>query len=68
MEDKNPFSLDSNQYIMLSSYLYHNNDKEINEEIDKFEKFIFMEYGLKCGIFKINSIEKINFLKFFIRS
>jgi hypothetical protein len=49
MEDKNPFSLDSNQYIMLSSYLYHNNDKEINDEIEKFDKLIFMEYGLKVG-------------------
>ncbi len=34
---------------MLSSYLFHNNDKEINEEIAKFDKLIFMEYGLKCG-------------------
>ena len=49
MENKNPFSLDSNQYMMLCSYLYHNGDEETFAELEKFDKYILMEYGLKSG-------------------
>lgn len=49
MDDKNPFSLDSNQYMMLCSYLYHNGDEETLAELEKFDKYILMEYGLKSG-------------------
>jgi hypothetical protein len=49
MEDKNPFSLDSTQYIMLCSYLYHNADEEMLNELQKFDKYILMEYGLKVN-------------------
>lgn len=49
MEDKNPFSLDSTQYMMLCSYLYHHGDQETTSELEKFDNFIFMEYGLKSG-------------------
>lgn len=49
MENKNPFSLDSSQQMMLCSYLYHNGDNETNAELEKFDRFILMEYGLKSG-------------------
>lgn len=49
MEDKNPFSLDSTQYMMLCSYLYHHGDQETTLELEKFENYILMEYGLKSG-------------------
>ena len=49
MENKNPFALDSNQYMMLCSYLYHNGDEETFSELDKFDKYVLMEYGLKAG-------------------
>ncbi len=49
MDNKNPFNLDSNQYIMLSSYLYHAGDKEMVEELEKIDKCVFMEYGIKAG-------------------
>jgi hypothetical protein len=49
MDNKNPFSLDSDQYMMLCSYLYHAGDTEMLEELDKIDKSVFMEYGLKCG-------------------
>lgn len=49
MDNKNPFSLDSNQFMMLCSYLYHNGDAETFAELEKFDKYILMEYGLKSG-------------------
>jgi hypothetical protein len=49
IENKNPFSLDSNQFMMLCSYLYHNGDAETFAELEKFDKYILMEYGLKVG-------------------
>ncbi|CAF0708130.1 unnamed protein product [Brachionus calyciflorus] len=49
MDDKNPFSLDSTQYMMLCSYLYHNGDEETLSELEKFDKYVLMEYGLKSG-------------------
>jgi hypothetical protein len=50
MENKNPFGLDSTQYMMLCSYLYHTADEETAAELEKFDKYIFMEYGLKSGV------------------
>ncbi len=49
MENKNPFLLDSTQYLMLDSYLFQNNENDVIDEIKKFDKFYFMEYGLKVG-------------------
>jgi hypothetical protein len=49
MENKNPFSLDSNQYMMVCSYLFHNADAEMLSELEKFDKVVLMEYGLKVG-------------------
>ena len=49
IENKNPFMLDSNQYMMLCSYLYHNGDEETFAELRKFDKYVLMEYGLKSG-------------------
>ena len=49
MDNKNPFSLDSDQYMMLCSYLYHAGDKEMLDELEKIENCVFMEYGLKSG-------------------
>ena len=49
MENKNPFSLDSNQLMMLCSYLYHNGDSETCAELEKFDQYVLMEYGLKSG-------------------
>ena len=50
MDNKNPFSLDSNQYMMLCSYLYHTADAETWAELEKFDKYILMEYALKSGL------------------
>ena len=47
MENKNPFALQSNQFMMLCSYLYHKVDDEMISELDKFDKYVLMEYGLK---------------------
>lgn len=60
MEDKQIFGLDSNQYLMLSSFLLHNNDAEINNEINKFDNLIFMEYGLKVGHNFSSKCENLN--------
>lgn len=49
MENKNPFSLDSSQYMMLCSYLFHAADNEISTELDKLDNYVLMEYGLKTG-------------------
>jgi hypothetical protein len=49
MENKNPFSLDSSQYLMLCSYLFHAADNEISLELEKLDNYILMEYGLKSG-------------------
>lgn len=49
MEDKNPFSLDSTQYMMICSYLFHNGDEETLSELEKLDNYILMEYGLKSG-------------------
>lgn len=49
MENKNPFGLDSSQSMMLCSYLFHNGDAETNAELDKFDRYVLMEYGLKSG-------------------
>jgi hypothetical protein len=49
MENKNPFSLDSNQYMMLCSYLYHSGDPELCAELEKVDKYVLMEYGMKVG-------------------
>lgn len=49
MENKNPFSLDSDQYMMMCSYLYHAADPEMLDELEKIDKCVFMEYGLKSG-------------------
>jgi hypothetical protein len=49
MENKNPFALDSSQSMMLCSYLYHNGDAETNAELERFDKYVLMEYGLKAG-------------------
>ena len=50
MDNKNPFSLDSSQYMMLCSYLFHTVDNEISSELNKLtDNYILMEYGLKSG-------------------
>ncbi len=35
---------------MLCSYLYHSADAETAAELEKFDKYILMEYGLKSGL------------------
>lgn len=49
MENKNPFDLKSSQYLMLCSYLLHNSDNSIQDELDRFDNLILMEYGIKVG-------------------
>jgi hypothetical protein len=49
MENKNPFNLKSSQYQMLCSYLIHNSDNSIRDELDRFDNLILMEYGIKVG-------------------
>ena len=59
MENKNPFSLDSTQHMMLCSYLFHSTDEEILTEIDKIDRFTLMEYGLRSGYDFQSKAEKL---------
>ena len=50
MENKNPFQLESKHCMMLCSYLYHSADADLLAELEKFDKYVLMEYGLKTGL------------------